>query len=115
MTKEDLNKYADQEASWIKYYGSSEERKSDPYNDANFYDRIVNAGYPERSQRTIPLPMRCAAGFITSKKPVLESTLDELEFIYEHRNHEKNIYTPLEYALATNFEGSNKLIETLRS
>lgn len=115
MKKEELNKHAEQEASWVQYYGSSAERKSDPYNDADFYDRIVNAGYAERSKRTIPLPMRCASGYITSKKPVLESSVEELELVYEHRNHEKNIYTPLEYVLAKKCEGSEMFIKILRS
>jgi hypothetical protein len=115
MTIEELKKHTDQEASWLQYYGSSNERKVDLYNDTNFYDRIVNAGYAEPSKRFIPLSMRCASGFVTSKNPVLESTIEELEFVFEQRNHEKNIYTSLEYFLATNCEGSEKIKEFIRS
>ncbi len=115
MTIEELHKHVDQEVSWLKYYGSAKERQSEEYSDANFYDRIVNAGYAERSKRTIPLPMRCVSGYITSKKSVLESTIEELECISDYRNHDKNIYTPLEYMLVKKLEGYEKLIELLRS
>jgi hypothetical protein len=122
MTNEELNKHADQETSWLKYYGSSQEnesgdpnkttRKSDPYNDANFYDRITSIGY---TKRVIPLPARCPAGYITSKKPVLESTVEELEYVSGPRNHENNVYTPLEYVFSKNIGEHEKFRELLRS
>jgi hypothetical protein len=120
MTIEELNKYTDHETSWLKYYASYQEsgdpnrttRFSDPYNDAKFYDRLIGIGY---TKKVIPLSMRCAAGYVTSKKPVLESTIEELEIISGPRNHENNVYTPLEYMFALNLEGSEKLREILRS
>lgn len=114
MTIEELNKYAGQEASWLQYYGISETRKSDPYNDAKFYDRVLDIGSISYAKR-IPLPLRCAACGLTSKRPVLESTVEELEITSGPRKHDDNIYTPLEYVLATKFEGSEKIIATLQS
>lgn len=114
MTIQELNKYADQEASWICYYGISETRKSDSYNDVNFYDRVLDVGDVTHAKR-IPLPLRCAACGLTSKKPVLESTVEELEVTSGPRKHDENIFTPLEYVLATQFEGYEKLIAILQS
>lgn len=117
MTIEHLNQFANQEASWLQYFGSDTERRLDNYNDVNFYDRIINTECVQRTTRHIPLPlpMRCAACFITSKKPVLESKVEDLESTSNYRNHDNNIYTPLEYVLANKIDGYEKLIETLRS
>lgn len=121
MTTEDFNLCIDQETSWLKYYGSNQEpeegspnttRRNDPYNDVYFYDRIISIGY---TKTVMPLHRRCPAGFVTSKKPVLESTVEELEYVSGPRNHENNVYTPLEYAFATNYDGIDKFIEILRS
>ena len=112
MTKEELNKYADQEASWLRYYGNIDTRTSDPFDDAKFYDRIIGIGY---AKRVFPLPFRCVAGYVTSKKPALESSVEELEFSSGLRSAENNIYSALEYVFATNFEGSEKLRDFIRS
>lgn len=121
MTIEELNKYANQEADWLRYYASNEKYKSDQnsttrqsenYNDANFYDRIRSIGY---TKRVIPLYSRCPAGFITSKKAVLESTVEELEYVSGPRNHENNVYTPLEYVFSKNVGNHIKLRKILQS
>ena len=112
MTIQELNKYAEQEASWICYYGITETRKSDSYNDAKFYDRVLDIGDVTHAKR-IPLPLRCAACGLTSKRPVLESTVEELEITSGPRNHKDNIFTPLEYVLATQYDGYEKLISLL--
>lgn len=111
MTKEDLIKYAEQEVSWLHYYGHRETRKIDAYDDAEFYERLVSIGY---AKRNTPLDLRCAAAYITSQKPVLESSLEELESVSGPRNHKNNTYTPLEYVFAKNFEGSEELRDKLR-
>lgn len=120
MTLEELNKYTSQEASWLKYYASSQEgedpnrttRLTDKYNDVMFYDRLIGIGY---TKKVIPLSNRCPACYITSKKPVLESSIEELEVISGPRNHSLNVYTPLEYVFALNIQGAADLREVLRS
>lgn len=121
MTIEDLNKYADQETSWLRYYVSNQKDESKPnsttrtselYNDEKFYDRLISIGY---AKRVIPLYSRCPAGFITSKKNVLNSTVEELEYVSGPRDHSKNVYTPLEYVFAKNVGEHEKLREILRS
>lgn len=120
MKKEDLKKYVDQEVSWLYYYGSQQEsedpnrttRKTELYNDVLFYDRLISIGY---TKKVIPLHMRCPAVFITSIKPVLESSIEELEIITGPRNHVNNIFTPLEYAFYFNLEYADKLKEMLKS
>ena len=120
MKKEDLKKYVDQEVSWLHYYGSQQEseepnkttRKTELYNDVLFYDRLISK---KKKKKVIPLHMRCPAVFITSIKPVLESSIEELEIITGPRNHENNIFTPLEYAFYFNLEYADKLKEMLKS
>ena len=99
MTEQELDRAAEQETSWLQYYGHDIARRADSYNDVNFYDRINSIGY---CKKVIPLWMRCPKYYITSDKPVLESSVDELIEIHEYRDHSKNIYTPLEFVLARN-------------
>lgn len=121
MTEQDLNRYAEQEVSWLKYYGKVELRQIDEFNDVDFYDRLMDTTYESRmetlkyTKRVLPLPLRCAAGFITSKLPVLESSIEDLELTSEPRSHENNIYTPLEYVLAKNWGQYENLRTILRS
>jgi len=112
MIFKDLLKYVDHETSWLKSYGLIEERKKDLYNDTNFYERLQRV---HTNSRTVALPLRCAAVYITSKKPVLESTIEELECVSGPRNHQINVYTPLEYFFAKNIEGCEDLKAILRS
>jgi len=114
MKLEELNKYAEQEASWLRYYGNGfpEERIVEKFEDAKFYDRITSIGY---TKRVIPLSNRCAAYYITADKPVLECELDELIGISGPRNHEENIYTALEYSLAKNVGNHEEFRKTLHS
>lgn len=114
MTLEDLNKYAEQETSWLRYYGNGkpEDRISDKYDDANFYDRIVSIGY---TKRIIPLPNRCVACYITASKPVLECSIEELIGVSGPRNHENNVYTALEVVFAKNIGDHELFRKTLHS
>lgn len=112
MTKEEFQKLVDHEASWLKYYGFAVTRTTELYNDVTFYDRIQSIGY---TKRVILLSNRCVAAHITSKRPVLESSIEELEIVSGPRNHEINVFTPLEYAFANNLEGTDKLRELLKS
>jgi len=114
MTLEELNKYAEQETSWLRYYGNGkpEERIAEKYEDAKFYDRIVSIGY---TKRVIPLANRCAAYYITADKPVLECEPEELKGVSGPRNHEENVYTALEYVFAKNVGNHEIFRETLHS
>jgi hypothetical protein len=107
---EKILKAAKTEAEWLKYYGHSETRMSEKFEDANFYDRIISIGY---AKRNLPLPNRCSMLNITSDKPVLKSGLEELREEYSLRNHEKNVYTCLEYLIGKGIE-SDELIKIIR-
>ena len=98
MKEQELNRAAEQESSWLHYYGLGEDREKDPLDDAMFYDRMRSIGY---TKRVIPLPMRCVCMYVTSDKPVLESSIEELQSVSGPRNHDANVYTALEYVLAT--------------
>lgn len=111
MNEERLNRMADQEAGFLQYYGYREHRKIEEFNDVKFYERMISIGY---TKRVIPLPARCAGCYITSNKNVLDSTVEELREINEPRNHDKNIYTALEYILATEHHTSEKLISIIK-
>ena len=93
----EFQKLVDHETQWLKYYGYRPSRKADDYNDHLFYERLESIGY---TKVIMPLPNRCVGAFITSDKPVLESTIEELRTIGSPRNHSKNIFTPLEYMMS---------------
>lgn len=114
MTLEELNKYAEQETSWLRYYGNGkpEERIAEKYDDAKFYDRIVSIGY---TKRVIPLANRCAACYVTADKPVLECEIEELKSVSGPRNHSENVYTALEYVFTKNIGNYEAFRETLHS
>jgi hypothetical protein len=84
------------EARWLKYYGHRDTRPFHQYKDPDFYEKVVGIGY---TKRVIPLWKRCCMKTITSTKPVMESTIEELRYADDQRDHIKNIYTPLEYVL----------------
>lgn len=107
----DIKKYSEQEADWIHYYGHSVHRLSENFYDINFYDRIQSIGY---TKRVIPLWRRCAGLYVTSNKNVLKSSIDELIPISEPRNHDKNIYTILEYIIGTEHESREYLINKIK-
>ena len=97
MNIKELIKAVDHETQWLRYYGHRKTRIADSYDDANFYDRIESIGY---TKTIISLWERCMASCITSTKPVLESSIEELISTTGTRDHSKNMYTPLEYVLA---------------
>lgn len=89
MDLKEFQRYIDHETQWLKYYGYRPDRKSDTYYDHLFYERIHSIGY---TKVIMPLSNRCVAAYITSKTPVLESSIDELYVIGRSRNHKENIY-----------------------
>ena len=93
---EKICKCAKVEADWLRYYGHEKSRMNEDFSDVNFYDRIESIGY---TKRVIPLPNRCSMLNITSDKPVLECEVSELRISNSNRDHNKNIYTALEYLI----------------
>ena len=81
---EKILKAAETEADWLRYYGHSETRMIEKFEDCNFYDRIISIGY---AKRNIPLAQRCSMLNITSDKSVLDSDVVELKEEYSLRNH----------------------------
>ena len=108
---ERILKAAQTEADWLRYYGHSETRMIEKFEDCKFYDRITSIGY---AKRNIPLPNRCSMLNITSDKLVLESGVEELREEYSLRNHDRNVYTALEYIMAKGIE-KDKLIKIIRN
>lgn len=102
-----LWKIAENEANWLKYYGHVSTRMTEEFTDAYFYDRMISIGY---AKVPTPLHLRCAMGYITSDKPVLESEPMELKMTSGPRNHEKNVYTCLEY-----FVGTRQMLDEIKS
>lgn len=112
MTTEEVYKLAETEADWLFYYGHAESRKMDSY-DYKFYDRVQSIGY---TKKVTPLYMRCPAACIRSLLlPTLESHPDLLEVVSVPRDHDNDIYTPLEYVLYNKVGGYQSLIEKLKS
>jgi len=110
MELEKLWKLATTEADWLRYYGHSDTRLSEKFEDEKFYDRIISIGY---TKRVIPLHERCSMGYVTSDKPVLESEFSDLRSISGPRNHDNNVYTPLEYFIGRKI-GVDQLIAIIK-
>ena len=110
LNLEKIWKSARIEADWLRYYGHSESRMSEKFEDVNFYDRIISIGY---AKKNISLPQRCSMLNVTSDKPVLESDIIELKEEYSLRNHNNNVYTALEYLIAKRI-GTDQLIKIIK-
>lgn len=111
MKLEELWKSATTEADWLRYYGHRDTKMSEKFEDEKFYDRIISIGY---AKVVTPIWERCAMGHITSDKPVLESTVEELSFTSGPRNHSKNVYTPLEYLIGRKI-GTEQLVKIIKN
>ena len=110
LNLEKMWKSAKTEADWLRYYGHSDSRLSEDFSDVNFYDRIKSIGY---TKRVIELHQRCSMLNITSDKPVLESDISELKVADTWRDHDRNIYTALEWFIAKGI-GTEQLIEIIK-
>ena len=110
LNLEKIWKSARIEADWLRYYGHSESRMSEKFEDVNFYDRIISIGY---AKKNISLPQRCSMLNVTSDKPVLDSDIIELKEEYSLRNHNNNVYTALEYLIAQGI-GTDQLIKIIK-
>ncbi len=108
---EKMWKYAKTEAEWLRYYGHKESRMLEEFSDANFYDRIKSIGY---TKRVIELHQRCSMMNVTSDKPVLESDISDLRQECSLRNHDKNIYTALEWFIAKGI-ATEQLIDIIKN
>lgn len=111
MTEKEFDRFTEKETDWLRYYGLRESRLADSFDDEKFYDRLESIGY---TKRVIPLTMRCPSAFITSDKPVLESEISDLKISTFPRNHEQNIYTPLEYMFAKKIGRYQEFINKLK-
>lgn len=107
----DILRAAETEADWLRYYGHSETRLVEKFEDCKFYDRITSIGY---TKRVIPLPNRCSMMNITSDKPVFESDLEDLRQAFSVRSHVGNVYTALEYLIGKGIE-KERLIKIVRN
>jgi hypothetical protein len=107
---EKLWKAARDEADWLRYYGHKDTKMSERFDDEKFYDRIISIGY---TKRVIPLHNRCAMLNISSDKPVLDSEIKDIYAVGDGRNHDRNVYTPLEFFIGKNI-GKDQLIKIIR-
>jgi hypothetical protein len=110
LNLEKILKAAKIEADWLRYYGHSETKMSEKFEDVKFYDRIISIGY---AKRNLPLPNRCSVLNITSDKPVLESSLEDLREEYSLRDHNRNVYTCLEFLIGKGIE-TEQLVKIIR-
>jgi hypothetical protein len=112
MTEQELDRAAEQETSWLRHYGHKDTRTTDSYEDEKFYDRINSIGY---AKVDTPLDRRCPATYITSDIPVLQSNVGQLKNTSGPRNHEQNVYTPLEYVVSQKIGRYAEFINVLKS
>lgn len=102
---EKIKKLASTEADWLRYYGYVESRREEKFEDIGFYDRMSPIGY---SKVYTPLAVRCPMGFVDS----LDTEAANL--ISGPRNHEKGIYTVLEFVIHNKIDGYLSLIERVK-
>jgi len=75
------------------------------FEDIDFYDRMIPIGY---SKVYTPLVQKCPMGFVNSLDPEIA------EVIFGPRNHEKGVYTPLEFVIYNKIEGYLDLIKLIK-
>jgi hypothetical protein len=112
MTEKELDSFTEQEVSWLRYYGLESSRDAELFNDALFYDRMASIGY---CKRVIALWRRCPQVYITSDIPVMEAAVEDLKAVSGPRDHENNVYTPLEYVFVKNHGRHEEFRITLKS
>ncbi len=103
--KEKIFKLAKIEAEWMRYYGHIDSRISETFEDINFYERMLPIGY---SKVYTPLVNKCPMGYVNSLD------LEKAEVVYGPRNHEKGVYTPLEYVIYNKVDGYLDLIKLIK-
>lgn len=95
------------EAEWLRHYGHIDSRKEEEFHDIKFYDRMLPIGY---SKVYTPLYQRCPMGYTNSLN------INEInDTIYGPRNHDKGIYTCLEFVLHNKIEGYLDLIKMIKN
>lgn len=103
---EKIYKIAELESQWIKHYGYIDSRLEEKFEDILFYDRMYPIGY---SKRYTPLHLRCPMGYVNT---LTMETVTEI--CYGPRNHEKGIYTCLEFVIYNKISGYLQLIENIK-
>ena len=103
--KEKIFKLAKIEAEWMRYYGHVDSRTNENFEDINFYDRMLPIGY---SKVYTPLVNKCPMGYVNSLDP------QKAEVVWGPRNHENEVYTPLEYVFYNKVDGYLDLIKLIK-
>ena len=103
--KEKIFKLAKTEAEWMRYYGFVNSRIEEKFEDIDFYDRMIPIGY---SKVYTPLVHKCPMGYVNS----LDT--DIAEVVYGPRDHDKGVYTPLEFVIYNKIEGYSDLIKLIK-
>jgi len=103
--KEKIFKLAKTEAEWMRYYGHIDSRISETFKDIEFYERMLPIGY---SKVYTPLDHKCPMGYVNSLD------LEKAEVVYGPRNHERGVYTPLEYVIYNKVDGYLDLIKLIK-
>jgi len=98
MKDNEIYKAAKTEADWLRYYAHRKERDECVYDNCEFYDKIPSIGY---AKVVTPLAQRCAMMYVTGLQLVTDCKLNQLAIVSGPRNHSMNVYTPLEYFLAS--------------
>ena len=102
---EKIVKLARTEADWLRYYGYVDSRTEEKFEDVGFYDRMVPIGY---SKVYTPLAIRCPMGFVDSLDP------ETAKLTSGPRNHEKGIYTVLEFVIYNKIDGYLEMIANIK-
>jgi hypothetical protein len=103
---EKIFKLAKIESEWLSHYGHKDSRNQENFSDIKFYDRMLPIGY---SKVWTPLHQRCPMGYVGNLN------IDEVsEVIWGPRNHEKSVYTCLEFVIYNKIDGYQDLIKIIK-
>lgn len=103
----EIFKLAKIEAEWMSHYGHEESRRNELFDDVYFYERMSPIGY---SKVYTPLHLRCPMGYVYGLD------INHIhDIIYGPRNHEKNIYTCLEFVIHNKIDGYKQLIQLIKT
>jgi len=100
-------KAAKTESEWLRHYSHTDSKRDEQFEDFLFYDRMLPNGY---AKVYMPLHQRCPMGYIQG----LDVT-DNKDIIYGPRNHDKGIYTVLEFVIYNKLPGYQEMIDYVKS
>jgi len=106
-----MTRLVNHEVDWLKYYAFRDDREN-LTSESDLYRDLRSIGY---AKVKTPLDKRCPMCIVTSEKPIKDvDNIEDLYYIPKLRNHEENLYTPLEVYWIMNPDKRQEIINRLK-